>query len=173
MVLIEKYGKEIRLSESATRRLARANRSGGDRYRDWCQLNDAIAKELVRRESKPDPPARANLEKSAQAPVLKYPVQYAKDVKRIERELAAEEHGGRKPMVNEKLRTAVTVAYQSNELAKAKRIQDQLDWKMAHERVKRRAKKARKLLLQHCHARMDARPRGFDPNSDDDQAGNA
>ena len=151
----------------------RANRSCGDCYRDWCQLNDAIAEELARRESEPDPTARADLEKSAQAPVLQYPAQFAMDVKRIERELAAEEHGVRKATVNEKLRAAVTVAYQSNELAKEKRIQDQLDRKMAHKRVKRRAMKAHKLLLKQCRVRMDSRPQGFDPNSDDDQAGNA
>ncbi len=124
--LIEQCARAIRSCESATRRLARAKRRGSDRYQDWCQLNDAIAEELARREGEAGPPARANLEKSVQPPVLQYPVQFATDVKRIERKWAAEEHVVRRPTFNEKLRAAVTVAYQSNELAKAKRIQYQL-----------------------------------------------
>ncbi len=113
MALIEQYGNAIRVEESAIRRLERANRSGCDRLRDWCQLNDAIAEALARRKSEADSPARAGLEKSAQALVLQYPVQFATDVKRIERDLAAAEHGLRKPTVSEKLRASVTVAYQS------------------------------------------------------------
>ncbi len=84
MALIEQYGKAIRSSEFATRRLASANRSGGDRHRYWCQLNDAIAEELARRKSEIDPPAQADLEKSAQAPVLQYPAQSAAEVTRME-----------------------------------------------------------------------------------------
>ncbi len=83
----------------------------------------------------------------------------------------AEDLGVRKHTVKDKLKAAVTNAYQVDDIAKAKRIQDQLDRKLALERIKRRAKKTRKRLSKKCRERMDTEPRGFDLNSDNEENG--
>lgn len=166
--LIEQYGNSIRLSESASKRLAQANRSGGDRHRTWCELNKAIEAELSRREHEVHNSAQAVNSSSAQAQSCQYPLQFAVDVRRIEQELEADDQGVRKPTVKDKLKAAITNAYESNDIAGAKRIQDQLDRKLALERIKRREKKLRKQNIKMCRARMDARPKGFDPNSDNE-----
>ncbi len=80
-------------------------------------------------------------------------------MKRIERELASEDLGVRKPTVKDKLKAAATNAYQSNDVAKAKKIQDQLDRKLALESIKRRAKKAPKCILKQCGERIDTQPK--------------
>ncbi len=89
-------------------------------------------------------------------------------MRRTERELGAEDQGIRKPTVKEKLKEAITNAYASNDIAKAKRVQDQLNCKLALERVRRQEKKLRKRNMQMCRARTDAWRKGFDPNSDND-----
>ncbi len=99
------------------KRWARANRSGPDLRRTWCELNDAIAKELSRRESEVLTPIQAVYTSCAQ-----YPQRFADGLKRIERELAAKDLGVTKPNVKDKLKAAATNAYQSNDVAKAKKI---------------------------------------------------
>jgi len=125
--LIEQYGNSIRLSESASKRLAQANRSGGDRHRTWCELNKA------RREHEVHNSAQAVNSSGAQAQNCQYPLQFAADVRRIEKELEADDQGIRKPTVKDKLKAAITNAYASNDIAGAKRVQDQLDRKLALE----------------------------------------
>ena len=172
--LIESYANKIRLSELMMYRWKQANRSGGDRHRAWGDLNEAIAAELRRREDEVVHPARADDDAGAQAhcdsQVPKYPLQFAADVARIERECLAGDLGVRKPTVKDKLKAAITNAYESNDIAEAKRKQEQLDRKLALECIRRRAKKARKRHVKRCRDAMNARPQGFDPNSDNDEA---
>ena len=166
LLLIDRYSNKIRLSEAASFRWKNANRSGGSRHRAWEELNKAIASELLRREDEVTQTARADEIESAQAQSQPlYPAQFAVDVKRIERELLAEELGVSKPTVKDKLKAAITNAYESNDLDKAKRITDQLERKVALELVKRRAKKARKRMIKQYRNRLDQTP---DPNSDED-----
>ncbi len=75
----------------------------------------------------------------------------------------------RKPTVKEKLKAAIANNYAVDNLAKAKLRQDQLDRKLALECVKGRNKKARKRAIKENRVRMDSRPRGFDPNSDNEE----
>ena len=75
----------------------------------------------------------------------------------------------RKPTVMDKLKAAVANNYAANNLAQAKLRQDQLDRKLELGRVKRRKKKARKRAIKEYRVRMDSRPRGFDPNSDNEE----
>ncbi len=102
---------------------------------------------------------------SAQA---RYPLKFAADVKLSERELRAEDAEVRKPTVEDKLKAAITTAYAKHNVEEAKRRQDQLDRKLALERIKRREKKLRKQAIKMFHTRMDARPKGLDPNCDND-----
>ncbi len=89
-------------------------------------------------------------------------------MRRIESELEAEDHGIRKPTVKEKLEAAIASAYASNDIAKAKRVQDQLDRKLALGRVRCQEKRLRKRNVKRGPARMEAWPKKFGPNSDND-----
>ena len=161
--LIRFYENQIRLSESASKGLAQASRSGGPRHRSWMALNKAIAAELLRREDEAVHSAQADNRPSAQAQsnpnALKYPAQFALGIIRINKECLAEDLDVRKLTVKNKLKAAVINTYQSNNLVQAKRAQDQLDRKLALERVKHHAKKARKRLIKQYRAQMDTRPR--------------
>ncbi len=90
---------------------------------------------------------------------------------RINKECLAEYVDVRKPTVEDKLKAALTNAYESGNLDQAKRAQEQLDRKLALERVKRRAKKARKRIIKQSCVQMGTRPRGFDPSSDNEEHG--
>ncbi len=173
--MIHLYGNQIRLSKSASKRLAQANRSGGPRHRGWMELNKAIAAELLRREDEAVRSAQAYIQASAQAQsnpnAPKYPAQSAVDIMRINKECLVEDLDVRKPTVKDKLKGAVTNAYQSGNLAEAKRAQDQLDRKLALDSVKRRVNKARKRIIKQSRIQMDTRPRGFDPSSDNEERG--
>ncbi len=178
-MLIEEYARQIRLSPAATRRWSQANRSGGPRHKAWMNLNDAVADELSRREEIVQHDARMKNDNSAQArnsqgaqghgvvspPV--FPLQYAADNARIERECQTGELDVQKPMVKDELKEAINNAYNRSDFEEAKCRQDQLEKKLALERIKHQEKKTLKRNLKQCRARMDARPRGFDPNSDD------
>ena len=145
--LIDRYYNKIRLSEAASFRSRNANRSGVSRHRAREGLNKAIASESLRSENEVTQTARADEIESAQAqsePL--YPAQLAVDVKLIESELLAEELRVSKPNLKDKLKAARTNAHESNDLNKTKRITDQLERKLALERVKRRAKKACKRM---------------------------
>ena len=87
----------------------------------------------------------------------------------MEKECRAEDLGLRKPTVKEKLKAAIVRNYAGNNIAQVKKIQDQLDHKLALERVERRSKKQRKRLIREYRVRIDSRPRGFDPNSDNEE----
>ncbi len=87
-------------------------------------------------------------------------------MERVEREFLAEDIGMRKPTVKDKVKAAITKAYNRGDLEEAKGRQDQLDRKFALERAKCRERKAWKRRLQHCRMRMDTGPRGFYPNSE-------
>ncbi len=63
-------------------------------------------------------------------PVVRYPLQYAVDIARIERDSLAVDLSVKKPTVKDKLKAAATNAYPSNDFAKAKRIQNQLERKL-------------------------------------------
>ena len=79
--LIASYANKIPLSESASKDLAQANRSGGPRHTAWVSLNQAIAKELWRREKEVYSSAQAVNAQCARAhssPL--YPIQFAADV---------------------------------------------------------------------------------------------
>ncbi len=138
-------------------------------------LNNAIVAELLRREDEAIHSAQADNRANAQAQsnpnAPKYPAQFVVEIMRINKECLAEDLDVRKPTVKDKLKAAVTNAYQSNNLAQAKCAQDQLDRKSGLERVKRRAKEARKRLIKQYRAQIDTRPRGFDPSSDNRERG--
>ncbi len=145
--------------------------------------NYAVADELSRREEilrhdariKNDNSAQTRNSQGAQAhgffspPV--FPLQYAADNARIERECLAEELGVQKPTVKDKLKAGITNNYNRGDFEEAKRRQDQLERKLALQRIKRREKKTRKRNRKQWRARMDAHPRWFDPNSDDKHTG--
>ena len=163
--LIDKYRNQIRLSDKASMRWASANRSGGSRHRAWKALNAAIEAELLRRERLVEPVEQ----ESAQAHVeVRYPLQYAVDNQRIERDMLADDLNIKKPTVKDKLKAAITSAYASNDLDAAKRAQDRLEEKLALERIKRRAKKSRKQMIKQLRQQMDRNSRPSDPNSDND-----
>ncbi len=166
LVLIESYGKKIRVSESAMKLWEQANRSGGPRRKGWTRLNKAIADELSRREKEMSIAAQADAGVSAQA--HKYQLQFTRDVERVERECPAEDISVQKPTVKYKMKAAITNAYNRGDLEEAKRRKDQLDRKFALERAKRRERKARKRRMQHCRVEMDTRPQVFEPNSDNE-----
>ena len=148
-----------------------ANRSCGSRHRAWVVLNAAIEKEL-RRENEVEEPLADTGNSSAQATeVPRFPLQYAIDNKRIEREMQAEDSGVKKPTVKDKLKAAITSAYETNNLEKAKRCQDQLEEKLAFERIKRPAKRSRKRMIKQLRQQMDYNSRPSDPNSDNDSSG--
>ncbi len=138
----------------------------GPCHKGWTGLNKAIADVLSWREKELSTAAQTDAGASAQA--RKYLVQYARNVERMEREYLAEDIGVRKPMVKNKVKAAITKAYNRGDLEKAKRRHDQLDRKFALERTKHREKKARKRRMQRCRERMDTHPRGFDSNSDNE-----
>ena len=138
-------------------------------------LNKAIAAEPLRREDEAVRSAQADNRANAQAQsnlnAPKYPAQFAVDIMIINRKCLVEDLDVRKLTVKEKLKAAVNNAYQYNNLALAKRAQEQLDRKLALERVKRRAKKAPKRIIKQSRAQMDTRTRGFDPSSNNEECG--
>ena len=69
--------------------------------------------------------AQADAGVSAQA--RKYPVQFARDAERVERECLAEYIAVRKPTVKDKVKDPITNDYNRGDLEQAKRRQDQLD----------------------------------------------
>ncbi len=73
ILVVDRYWNRICLNESVMKRSNKANRSGGDRQRTWCELNDAIAKGLSRREKEVLSSAQAIDTCRAQAPSIHYP----------------------------------------------------------------------------------------------------
>ncbi len=162
---IDSTATRICLRETATERWTRANRSGGDRHRAWLKLNESIAVELLRRKGELEQTARPDGQDSAQAKdnphAPKYLLQLAVDVERVERDCLGMDLGVRKPTVKDRLKAAIANNYAVNNLAHAKLRQDQMDLKLALERVKR---------IKEYRLRMDSRPRDFDPNSDNEES---
>ena len=73
--------------------------------------------------------------------------------------------------MKDNLKASITNAYNCGDMEEAKRRQNQLEKKLALERIKRRERKARKRMLKQCRAQMDIRPRGFDPDSVSEETG--
>ncbi len=94
-----------------------AKRSRGPNYKRWTRLNKAIADELSRREKELSIAAQAYASVSAQA--HKYPVQFARDMQRVERECLSEYIGVMKPTVKDKVKVAITNAYNRGYLEEA------------------------------------------------------
>ncbi len=148
---IERYAYQIRLKESASARLRRANRIGGDRHHTWCDINIAIDIELSRRERSFFHSAQSATTTSAQAQNTYYPLQFSADVSRIERELIAEYLGVHKPTFKDNLKAALVNAYETHDVAETKRRYDQIERKLALQLVRRRAKKARERRIRLVH----------------------
>ncbi len=147
------------------------------------KLNDAVADELSRWEEIVKQDARMMDDNSAQArnsqgaqahgvvsPAV-FPLEYSADNARIECDCQAKELRVQKPAVKDKLKAGITNAYNCCDFEEAKHRQDKLQRKRALERIKPREKKTCKRNLKQYRARMDARPRGFDLNSDDAHTG--
>ncbi len=129
------------------------------------ELNEAIAVELLRREGEVTRTAQAD-----DSPTIpKYSAQFLVGVARMENECRAEDLGVRKPTVKEKLKAVIVRNYVGNNIAQVKKIRDQLDRKLALERVKRRSNKQRKRLIREYRVRIDSRPRCFGTNSDNEE----
>ncbi len=79
--MIEQCGNTKRLSESASRRLAKEIRSGDDSNRTFYELNKAIAEVLSRREHTVSHTAQVVSVARAQAQSHKYLARFAPDVK--------------------------------------------------------------------------------------------
>lgn len=80
-------------------------------------------------------------------------------------ELLAEELGVPKPTLKNKLKAAVSNAYESNDLDRAKHISEQLERKLVLECVKRHAKQEQKTMVKQYRNQLDQTP---DPNSDEE-----
>ena len=167
--LVDIYGRQIRSRNFASRRWAVASCNGGTCHRAWVALNAAIEEELRRRENGFEYPVADTGNNGAQVnEVPSFPLQYAIDNKLIEREMQAEYLGVKKPTVKDKLKAAITPAYETNNLEKEKRFQDQLEEKLAHERIERRPKKLGKRMIKQLRQQLNYNSRPSDPNSDND-----
>ncbi len=116
------------------------------------ELNEAIAVELLRRDGEVERTAQADNQDGSQAQnnqsALRYPLRFAVDVALIERNYLAKDLGVRKPTVMDKLKADIVKNYATNNIAQATLRQDQLDRKLALERVKRCNKKALKRAIK-------------------------
>ncbi len=75
----------------------------------------------------------------------------------------------RKPAVKHKLKAAIVSNYVVKNITQAKKIQDQLECKLALERLTHRNKKQCKPPIREYRVYMASRPCGFDPNSDSEE----
>ncbi len=67
--------------------------------------------------------------------------------------------------MNEKIKAEIVNAYAANEMARARRAQDQLDKILEKERAKRARRKKRKANIARLRQEMDHHAQSADPNS--------
>ncbi len=129
------------------------------------ELNEAIAVELKRSEGEVGRTTQAGDHDGAQAqnnqPAPRYPLQFAVDW--------CEDLVVRKPTVKDTVKAVIAKNYAANNITQAKLRQDPIDRKLALERVTRRNKKAQKRTIKKFLVRMDSRPSGLDPTSDNEE----
>ena len=186
------HERSIRASPAAQRRFKKANRGGGRLLRFLRDRDHAVGEELRRREAQgelspeatPDVPnvvdnsitdgdpndnktaTSTAVDNSTAVPSSRvlYPASFADDLARIDREMAAEEAGVRKPNRNDRLVAARLAAYQRGDMGIVQSLDNQQERRRDAKKRARQRKKGRKAELRAYIADRVNR----DPNSNND-----
>ena len=104
-------------------------------------------------------------ERSVDALAHSCPAEFANQVRRIERDMEAEELGVKKPSSNDKLTAARTVAFEKGDMATVEECDKIRERRCASRRAARARKKVRKVAVKDYIAWTHGRG---DPNSDNE-----
>ena len=153
----------------------KANRGGGSTRRMWKRRNEAIVTEVRYRKQtgtlfseEPVVPVQSVTAVAVAATSAgareQLPASYADDIRRIHRQLDAEELGLRKPNANDRLVVARSAAYARGDLAQVVRCDAQAERRRAVKRAARQRRNSRR-----AQARRDVADMQRDPCSDAEQ----